>query len=141
MQIAGDGGPHRVENEVDSLSTGELGRGHEVGIPPCSYQNDLVRLLLVCDGRDIEPDFHVDAFWSRVVHEIIVDKRIEIALAIEQLLKDMRSEPLAESLKIDGDGPCVSLSAKRRAAVVEASSGQPRISHTHSENHGRSHGR
>jgi hypothetical protein len=96
MQIVGDGDPHRVENEVDSLSTGKLGRGDEVGI--ARHQDDLVRLLLVRDRCDIEPDLHVDAFWGRVVHEVTVGERVEFALTIDQLLKGTRSEPPAEPI-------------------------------------------
>src|SRR5258707_9410876 len=51
IQIFGEADPHRIEDEVDSLSPSELGRRHEVGIP--RHHDDLVRLLFIRDRRDV----------------------------------------------------------------------------------------
>ncbi len=70
QQILGDRSAHWIENDVYSLSTGEFGRWHEIGI--ARDQNDLIDLTLEGHRGHIKAKAHVYTFLDNVDLEIVI---------------------------------------------------------------------
>ncbi len=51
VKIVSNGRPHRVQDEVDSLTTGKLGCWNKIAI--ASHQDNLIDLALEGHGRNI----------------------------------------------------------------------------------------
>lgn len=68
VQVFVDGMPHRIKNKIDSLAASQFRGRYKIAV--ARNQDDLVNLLLIRQGGNIQPDSHINALLANIVLEV-----------------------------------------------------------------------
>lgn len=85
LQVCPDRFPHRIENDLNPFSPGQLCSRHEITV--ACHEDDPINKPLVREGRNVKPQFHVYGFLGGVVTKIVFSCIFNLPLPVEQLMQ------------------------------------------------------